>query len=59
MKQFKSELTGRTIQTQDQCFYCKYVKDCFGAVACFPPYKCPHFDEDPEVCVGGPGIEEE
>ena len=59
MKQFKSKLTGRTILTQDQCFYCKYVGTCFFCMAAFPPYKCPNFDEDTERSVAGPGINNE
>ena len=59
MKQFKSKLTGRTIQTQDQCFYCKYVSTCFSMVVGHPPWKCSNFDEDTERCVSGPGINQE
>jgi hypothetical protein len=53
MKHFKSKLTGRVIPLLDQCFYCKQLKTCELSMTVHPPYKCPYFDEDPEVRVAG------
>ena len=55
MECFKSEITNRIIQLIDQCFYCKHLKSC-GFTQPGLPFKCPDFDEDPNVVVGGPGI---
>lgn len=56
MKYFKSDMTNRIIQFIDQCYYCKHIKSC-GLAQPFPcPFKCPDFDEDTNVVVGGPGI---
>ena len=52
IKEFKSEITNRTIQIIDQCFYCKNLRAC-DWIRLNPPFKCPEFNEDPEVRVGG------
>ena len=55
MKYFKSEITNRIIEFIDQCFYCKQGKSCGLAMPGYT-FKCPNFDEDPDLIVAGPGI---
>lgn len=53
---FKSELTNRTIDTMDQCFYCQKIGSCKYSQASGYPYICADFIEDTERQVYGPGI---